>query len=90
MRQRRIENDYLGLTGQVENIIFQVNFGSDVDAFKIGFHESMSSFAAGGPSSAEAGEKAAVEAGFKNRADISFHLRELLASHHDTLAVPVK
>ncbi len=90
LRQRKIENKYLGFTGQVENIIFKVFFGTDVDIFTIGFHDSLSSFAAGGPESPEAGEKAAVEAGFKNRADISFHLRELIVSHHDTLAGPVK
>ncbi|MCK0068646.1 hypothetical protein [Kordiimonas laminariae] len=90
LRQRKIENKYLGLTGQVENAIFQVTFGTDVDIFTIGFHDSLSSFAAGGPESAEAGEKAAVDAGFKNRADISFHLRELIVNHHDTLAGPVK
>ena len=90
LRQRKIENKYLGLTGQVENAIFQVTFGTDVDIFTIGFHDSLSSFAVGGPESPEAGEKAAVEAGFKNRADISFHLRELIVSHHDTLAGPVK
>jgi len=89
-RQRRIENAYLAATGQKENIIFRVHYGSDIDMFTIGFHESLSSFASQGPSSSEAAEKAAVEAGFKNRADISFHLRELIVGHHDTLAVPVK
>jgi len=90
LRQRKIENDYLAKTGQVTNAIFVVSFGSDIDIFTIGFHESMESFAKAGPPSPEAAEKAAVEAGFKNRADISFHLRELIVGHHDTLAVPVK
>ena len=89
-RQRKIENTYLAATDQKENIIFDVQFGSDIDIFTIGFHESMTSFASQGPSSPEAAEKAAVEAGFKNRADISFHLRELIVGHQDTLAVPVK
>lgn len=90
LRQRKIENDYLAKTGQLTNVIFNVSFGSDTDIFTIGFHESLESFAKQAPPSADAAEKAAVEAGFKNRADISFHLRELLAGHHDTLAVPVK
>jgi len=89
-RQRKIENAYLAATGQKENIIFDVQFGSDIDIFTIGFHESMTSFASQGPASVEAAEKAAMEAGFKSRADISFHLRELIVGHQDTLAVPVK
>lgn len=89
-RQRRIENDYLARTGQTTNVIFDVQLGSDFDIFTIGFHESFESFAKAGPPSPEAAEKAAVKAGFKNRADISFHLRELIVGHHDTLAVPVK
>lgn len=90
LRQRRIENDYLEKTGQKTNAIFEVSFGSDVDVFTIGFHESLETFARQGPPSSEAAEKAAVEAGFKDRADISFHLRELIIGHHDTIAVPVK
>lgn len=90
MRQRIIENDYLARTGQLTNVIFEVTMGSDIDIFTIGFHESLSSYAAQGPENAEAAEAAAIAAGFKNRADISFHLRELIVGHHDTLAVPVK
>jgi len=90
LRQRKIENDYLAKTGQKTNAIFSVTYGSDIDYFTIGFHESLETFAKQGPPSAEAAEKAAVQAGFKNRADISFHLRELLVGHHDTLAGPVK
>ncbi len=90
LRQRKIENIYLEKTGQVTNAIFTVNFGSDVDFFTIGFHESFESFAKQGPPSSEEAEKAAIEAGFKSRADISFHLRELIMGHHDTLAVPVR
>ena len=89
-RQRKIENAYLAATNQKENIIFDVQFGSDIDIFTIGFHESMASFASQGPSSPEAAEQAALKAGFKNRADISFHLRELIVGHNDTLAVPVR
>jgi len=89
-RQRKIENAYLAATGQIENVIFDVQFGSDIDIFTIGFHVSLESFAQQGPPNAEAAEKAAVTAGFKNRADISFHLRELIVGHHDTLAIPVK
>jgi hypothetical protein len=90
MRQRQMENSYLAATGQKENVVFKVQFGSDTDVFTIGFHDSLASFAAQGPPSSEAAEKAAVTAGFKNRADISFLLRELIVAHYDTLAVPAK
>jgi len=90
LRQRNIENDYLARTGQLTNVIFEVTIGSDVDIFTIGFHQNLASFAKDAPFTSEQKEAAAVEAGFKNRADISFHLRELIVSHHDTLAVPVK
>ncbi|SDE51522.1 hypothetical protein [Kordiimonas lacus] len=86
LRQRQIENDYLAKTGQVTNVIFTVTMGSDVDAFTIGFHESLKTFAEPPNLPPEAFEKAAIDAGFKNRADISFHLRELIVGHHDTLA----
>ncbi|WP_068152053.1 hypothetical protein [Kordiimonas lipolytica] len=90
LSQRRRENEYLAKTGQVTNVIFTVTMGSDVDAFTIGFHESLKTFAESPDLPTEAFEQAAVEAGFKNRADISFHLRELIVGHHDTLATKVK
>ncbi|MDJ0761303.1 MAG: hypothetical protein QNJ19_18050 [Woeseiaceae bacterium] len=89
LEQRRMENNYLASTGQVENMIFDSVAGSDIDVFTIGFHKDLAAFAASGPDSEEAGEKAAKAAGFKNRADLSFYLRSLIASHHDTLAGPV-
>jgi len=89
MRQRHMENDYLAKTGQQTNVIFKVTRGSDVDAFTIGFHESLQTFAESPDLPVEAFEKAAIAAGFKNRADISFHLRELIVGHHDTLATKV-
>lgn len=90
LRQRHIENDYLARTGQVTNVIFTVTMGSDIDVFTIGFHESLKTFANTPDLPQEAFEKAAIDAGFKNRADISFHLRELIVGHHDTLATKVK
>ena len=88
--QRRMENAYLAATGQTTNMIFRRAAGSDVDVFTIGFHENMKAFAADAPASAEEKEQAAKDAGFKNRADLSFYLRSLISSHHDTLAVKVE
>jgi hypothetical protein len=88
-RQRERENAYLAATGQVENMIFWVEAGGDVDVFTIGFHPSLEAFAAPSPASDDEKEAAAKAAGFKDRADISFYLRSLISGHHDTLATKV-
>jgi len=89
-KQRQMENEYLSSTGQVANMIFRRAGGSDVDVFTIGFHKDFKSFAADAPATPEEKEKAAKEAGFKDRADLSFYLRSLLNSHHDTFATKVQ
>ena len=89
LEQRKAENAYLAATGQVTNVIFETVFGSDVDAFTIGFHDSLASFAADPDRTSEQLEKAAQEAGFASRADIGLFLRKLIVRHQDTLAVPV-
>ncbi len=88
-KQRQMENDYLSITGQVENMIFRRAAGSDVDVFTIGFHKNFKSFAADAPASPMDKEIAAKAAGFKDRADLSFYLRSLLSGHHDTFATKV-
>jgi len=88
--QRRMENVYLSTTGQTTNMIFRRAAGSDVDVFTIGFHKSLEAFAAPANVSDEEKEEAAIEAGFKDRSDLSFYLRSLISSHHDTLAVKVE
>ena len=86
LEQRRMENAYLAATQQQTNVIFETTFGSDVDSFTVGFHKDLLSFAQTPDLPSETFEKAAKDAGFKNRADLSFYLRKLLVSHHDTLA----
>ena len=88
--QRRMENVYLRSTGQTPNMIFRRAAGSDVDVFTIGFHKNFEAFAAPASASDEEKEAAAIEAGFKDRSDLSFYLRSLMSSHHDTLAVKVE
>ena len=88
--QRQMENEYLATTGQTTNMIFKRAAGSDVDVFTIGFHEDFQAFAAPSGATPEEAEAAAIAAGFENRADISFYLRKLLSSHHDTLAIKVE
>jgi hypothetical protein len=87
IQERRMENAYLITTGQTPNMIFRRAAGSDVDSFTIGFHRDMEAFAASSDTSDDEKEAAARAAGFKSRADISFYLRSLISSHHDTLAV---
>ena len=89
LEQRRMENVYLAATSQQTNLIFRRSAGSDIDVFTIGFHKSLESFAAPSKVTDEAKEDAAIAAGFKNRADLSFYLRSLMSSHHDTLASKV-
>jgi hypothetical protein len=84
--QRRMENAYLAATNQQTNFIFRRAAGSDIDVFTIGFHKNLESFAAPGELTNAAKEAAAKAAGFKGRADLSFYLRSLISSHHDTLA----
>ncbi len=60
---------------------------STVLLWAIGLHEDMQAFAAPGRVSDRDKEAAAMAAGFEDRADISFYLRSLISSHHDTLAV---
>ncbi len=90
MRQRTIENDFIERIGQKPNVIFDVIFGADIDIFTIGFYQSLQSYAVPADVTAEQANAAAIAAGFKSRADVSFLLRELIISHHDTLAVSVK
>lgn len=90
IEQREMENHYLDATGQVSNWIFVTSFGSDVDVFTIGTHESLQSFAADPDLTPEAFQEAAENAGFESRSTIGFYLRSLIAGHHDTLATPVR
>lgn len=90
MEQRRMENSYLGMTAQKENMIFKRAAGSDIDVFTIGFHPSFESFVTQGEGTDAERELAAKKAGFKDRADLSFYLRSLISGHHDTLAGKVE
>lgn len=89
LRQRRMENDFLARTGQRTNTIWVGLFGSDVDAFTIGFYPDLAAFAAGSAMTEEERDAAAKKAGFEGVDHIAPYLRSLIAMHHDTLAVPV-
>ncbi len=89
LHERQIENDYLRAIGNTENLIWIGDQGSDVDVFTIGFYPSIVEYAAPNSVSDEEANRLAVEAGFEGRGYIGSYLRELLASHHDTLAVAI-
>jgi hypothetical protein len=87
LQQRQMENSYLLAIKSRPNLIWVGDQGSDVDVFTIGFYPSIVAFAAPAPVTDEQAEAAAKASGFKGRAFIGTYLRELLQSHHDTLAV---
>lgn len=89
LKQREMENQYLTATQRKANVIFKTTFGSDVDSFTIGYYKDLSAFAFTPELPKEVFEKAATDAGFKARNDIGFYLRELILTHHDTLATRV-
>jgi len=90
IKQRNMENKYLTLTKRRANIIFETSFGSDVDSFTIGYYKDMIAFASMPNLPSEVFSKAATDAGFKSRDDIGLYLRELILSHHDTIATQVE
>ncbi len=89
LKQRQMENKYLLATQRKANVIFKTTFGSDVDSFTIGYYKDLTAFAFMPDLPKEVFEKAATDAGFKARNDIGFYLRELILTHHDTLATRV-
>ena len=90
LQQRRRENAYLDAIKARSNLIWVGDQGTDVDVFTIGFYPSMVEFAAPNAVDEATAERAAKAAGFAGRAFIGTYLRELIASHHDTLAVKVQ
>lgn len=91
LEERRMENAYLINIGIRPNMIWRVDQGSDADSFTIGFYKSLQEYAA--PSKVtdpEEKNRIAIAAGFEGRNFIGTYLRELISSHHDTLAVSVR
>lgn len=89
IKQREMENVYYHATQRAGNVIFSTTFGSDVDSFTVGFYADLLAFATTPDLPEKTFEKAATDAGFVNRDSIGLYLRELISSHHDTLAVSV-
>ena len=90
LEQRRMENRYYTALDRQLNVLFVREGGSNWDAMTIGFHESLSTFAAAGASiPAARQDQAARSAGFEGVDAISPYLRSLLSYHNDTLGVPL-
>lgn len=90
LREREMENEYLTATGREPNAIFVTQFGSDVDAFTMGFYSDMIAFATDPDLTDAEYHKAATDAGFESRATIGEYLRHSILMHFDTLGVAVR
>jgi hypothetical protein len=90
LRQREMENDYLGATGQPQNAIFVREAGASWDLFTIGVYRNWRHYAEAQDVPADKDEFAARAAGFAARSQIGPYLRTLILDHHDTLATPVR
>jgi len=89
-KEREMENAMLAATGQPVNLIFDRAFGGPWDSFTVGFFRDLKHYAEGSKGSSADDEAAARKAGFASRAEVAQALRELINSHHDTLAGIVK
>ena len=90
LRQRDMENAYLGATGQPQNAIFVREVGASWDAFTLGVYRNWRHYAEAQEVPADKDEAAARAAGFTGRSAIGPYLRALILDHHDTLAAPVR
>jgi hypothetical protein len=89
-KEREMENAMLAATGQPVNLIFDRVFGGPWDSYTIGFYRDIKHYAEGSKVSAADDEAAARSAGFASRAAVAQTLRELISTHHDTLAGVVR
>ena len=90
LRQREMENAYLGATGQPQNAIFVRETGASWDLFTLGVYRNWRHYADAQDVPPEKDEAAARAAGFAARSAIGPYLRTLILDHHDTLATPVR
>jgi hypothetical protein len=89
-REREMENAFLDKIGRPRTLIFTHVEGAGWDLFTIGVYRDLKHFAESGDVPREKLETAARAAGFLGVDAIGPFLRTLIATHHDTLAVPVK
>lgn len=85
LRQRQMENDYLGRVGRPDNLIFTRVGGAAWDLFTLGFYRNLQDFATPANVSDAEDDAAARAAGFEGSHTIGSYLRTFLQRHHDTL-----
>lgn len=89
-REREMENAFLEKIGRPKTLIFTHVEGAGWDVFTIGAFRDLKHFAESADVPRDKLESAARAAGFLGVDAIGPFLRTLIATHHDTLAVPVK
>lgn len=89
-KEREMENAYQRTLGRPENFIFVRDQGASWDLFTLGVYRDLKHYAESVDIPAAAQDAAAKKAGFESSSRIGPYLRELIADHHDTLAVAVK
>ena len=89
-KEREMENSYQRTLGRPENFIFVRDQGASWDLFTLGVYRDLKHYAESVDIPAAAQDAAAKKAGFESSSRIGPYLRELIADHHDTLAVAVK
>ena len=89
-RQRMMENTYLKHLNRPENLIFTRDMGASWHVYTLGVYRDLKHYAESADIPAEKQEEAARVAGFQSAAQIGPYLRQLIRSHHDTLATAVR
>ena len=89
-KEREMENTYQRALGRPENFIFVRDQGASWDLFTLGVYRDLKHYAESVDIPSAAQDAAAKKAGFEASSRIGPYLRELIADHHDTLAVAVK
>jgi hypothetical protein len=90
LREREMENAFLGKLEQPQNLIFVRDQGAAWDVYTIGCFRSLSHYASTDDRPVEQQDAAARAAGFSGVAGIGPYLRQFIAMHHDTLASAIK
>jgi hypothetical protein len=89
-KEREMENDYLRRLQAPDNLIFTREAGGAWDLFTIGFYRDLKAYAEAADRPQSSQDAAAKAAGFEASNQIGPFLRNLISTHHDTLAVAIK
>ena len=76
--------------GRIANELFIIEAGGDADVMTIGFYPDLQDYAKPQTMNETQRDAVAKRVGFKGLDDISYYLRSLISSHHDTLANVVR